>query len=179
MRCLGLESAFPARGGWRAGRLTGFLGLFCLLAQPCYAAHWQLVGPAAGGSPGLVYMDMDSVREEDGFRVALFLTVFTSAVPNAHNIRVDRITQETAFDCSKREFALRSTVGYFEGKEVGLSSAKGDWKERFRVLPQDAFSQRVLDLACNAPLAPQPEPMPSADEAPGTVRLPTAGGSGP
>jgi hypothetical protein len=120
----------------------------------------------------MAYMDLDSVREEDGFRVALFLTIYGVAVPNAHDIKLDRITQETAFDCKRREFALRSTVGYFAGKEVGLSSQKGDWRERFRAVPRDTFSQRALDLACNSPLAPQPEATPTPDEAPGAVKLP-------
>jgi hypothetical protein len=142
------------------------------MSRPSEAAHWQAVGPAAGG---VAYMDMDSVREEEGFRVALFLTIYSVAVPNAHNIKVDRITQETAFDCKRRQFTLRSTVGYFDGREVGLSSQKGDWRERFRAVPADAFSQRALDLACNAPLAPQPEPTPTPDETPATVRLPAPG----
>jgi hypothetical protein len=123
----------------------------------------------------MTYMDMDSVREEEGFRVALFLTIYAVAVPNASNIKLDRITQETAFDCKRREFTLRSTVGYFNGKEVGLSSQKGNWREKFRAVPGDRYSQRALDLACNSPLAPQPEPTPTPEEAPGAVKLPGLG----
>ncbi len=162
--------------GWRwpRDRLPVLLVLLCLISLPCHAARWQAVGPPSGGSPGLSYLDLDSVHDEDGYRVALFLTIYTSVVPNAHNIRLDRLTQETAFDCTRREFALRSTVGYFEGKQVGLSSAKGDWRDRFRVVPQDTFSQRALDLACNAPLAPQPEATPSVADAPATVQLPVS-----
>jgi hypothetical protein len=148
------------------------LSLLLLLTQTCYAAHWRVVGPSNNGALGNVYLDLDSVRQEEGYRIALFLTIYTSAVPNAHDIKLDRITQETAFDCTRREFALRSTVGYFEGKEVGLSSEKGDWKERFKVVPRDVFSQRALDVACNSPLAPQPEATPSASDAPGSVSLP-------
>jgi hypothetical protein len=166
-------------GGGRRARLlaAGLFGSLCLIAQPCFAAHWQVIGPVKGGSPGLVYIDLDSVREEDGYRVALFLTIYTSPVPNAHHIRLDRITQETAFDCTRREASLRSTVGYLEGKEVGLSTARSDWKEQFNAVPKDTFSQRVLDMACNSPLAPQPEPTPSAAEAPGSVQLPGAPGA--
>jgi hypothetical protein len=120
----------------------------------------------------MAYIDLDSVREEEGYRIALFLTIYAVMVPNAHDIKLDRITQETAFDCTRREFALRSTVGYFEGKEVGLSSHKGDWRERFRAIPGDTFSQRALDLACNSKLAPQPEATPTPEEAPGAVKLP-------
>jgi hypothetical protein len=171
------------RGGWLhpdrwspAHHLAGFLGLLCLITQPCYAAHWQAVGPVSSGSPGIAYIDLESVHEEYGFRVASFLTIYTSAVPSANDIKLDRITQETAFDCTQRQFALRSTVGYFEGKEVGLSSVKDDWKTHFKVVPRDTFSQRALDLACNAPLAVQPEATPSAAEAPASVQLPPAAG---
>jgi len=148
------------------------------LTPACFAAHWQEVGPpATGNSIGLVYMDMDSVHDDQGYRVALFLTIYASSVPNAHGIKLDRITQETAFNCGKREFALLETIGYFEGKKVGGSSAKeGDWKERARVLPQDPFSQRALDLACNAPVARQPEETPMPSESPGSIRLPGPNG---
>jgi hypothetical protein len=159
--------------------LAGVLGLMLLLTQTCYAARWQAVGTSNNGGLGLAYLDLDSVHQEEGYRIAVFLTIYSGGVPNAHSIKLDRITQETAFDCSRREFALRSTVGYFEGKEVGLSSEKGDWKERFKVVPQDAFSQRALDLACNSPLAPQPEAMPSAADAPASVRLPGPGERSP
>jgi hypothetical protein len=151
--------------------LTAVLGALLLLTQPCYAAHWKAVGASTGSLPGYAYIDLDSVHEEDGYRIAVFLTIYTSATPNAHDIKLDRITQETAFDCAKHEFALRSTVGYFEGKEVGLSSEKGDWKERLRVLPQDAFSQHAFDLACKSPVAPQPEETPAKSDAPGNVKL--------
>jgi surface-adhesin protein E len=148
------------------------------LAQFCYATHWQAVGPSNGGVSGMVYMDLDSVREEEGYRVALFLTIYGYAVPNSHDMKLDRITQETAFDCNRREFALLSTEGYFQGKKVGRSADRdgGNWKERFRAVPKDPFSQVAIDLACNSALAPQPEPQPLAADAPGSVRLPGPGG---
>jgi hypothetical protein len=168
----------PTSRGCRVYLLAGFLALLFSIAPPCYAAHWQVIGRSIGDTPGMSYIDLDSVREEEGYRVALFLTIYASAMPNAHKIKIDRISQETAFDCTRRQFALRSTVGYFEGKQVGLSSDQGDWKARFRELPKDTFSQRVLDMACNLPLAPQPEARPSAADAPGSVRLPGPGGVG-
>lgn len=155
-----------------------FGGALLALSQLCYATHWQSVGPSNGGVSGMVYMDLDSVREEEGYRVALFLTIYGYAVPNSHNIKLDRITQETAFDCSRREFALLSTEGYFQGRKVGGSADKGggNWKERFRLVPKDSFSEVAIDLACNSPLAPQPEPAPLPAEMPGSVRLPGPGG---
>jgi hypothetical protein len=123
----------------------------------------------------MVYIDADSVRQESGFRVALFLTIYAYTVPNAHNIKLDRLTQETAFDCRKREFALVATVGYLQGKKIGGSSESTDWRQSFKALPQDAFSQRALDVTCNSPLAPQPEDTAPADAA-AVVRLEGPGG---
>jgi hypothetical protein len=163
----------------RKALVTGGLGVALLgLTQFCYATHWQSVGPSTGNVSGMVYMDLDSVREEEGYRVALFLTIYGYAVPNSHNIKLDRITQETAFDCNRREFALLATEGYFQGRKIGGSAAKGggEWKDRLRLVPKDPFSQVAIDLACNSPLAPQPEPVPSPDEAAGSVRLPGPGG---
>jgi hypothetical protein len=172
------SSRGPARadqGRSRKARLAAWLSM--CLTPACFAAHWQEVGPANGSSIGLVYMDMDSVHDDQGYRVALFLTIYASSVPNAHGIKLDRITQETAFNCAKREFALLETIGYFDGKKVGGSSAKeGDWKERARVIPQDPFSQRALDLACNAPVARQPEEPAMPSESPGSIRLPGPNG---
>jgi len=159
---------------------SGILGgLLLSLALPSYAAHWQAVGPANSAALGLAYIDLDSVHEEEGYRVAVFLTIYSSAMPNSHDIKLDRITQETAFECTRREFALRSTVGFFQGKAVGGSSNKDDWKRSFKTVPKDSFSQRALDIVCNAPLAPQPEPAPAASEAPGSVRLPGPSGAAP
>jgi len=158
------------RAAW-GGALLG-------LTQLCYATHWQSVGPSNGAVSGMVYMDLDSVREEKSYRVALFLTIYGHAVPNSHDIKLDRLTQETAFDCNRREFALLATEGYFQGRKIGGSANKGgdDWQERFMIVPKDPFSQVAIDLACNSPLAPQPEPAPLPAEAPGSVRLPGPGG---
>ena len=171
--------SIPAGGGLRKALVSAGLGAALLgLTQLCYATHWQSVGPSTGNVSGMVYMDLDSVREDQGYRVALFLTIYGYAVPNAHNIKLDRITQETAFDCNRREFALLATEGFFQGRKIGGSSDKGggDWKDRFRVVPKDPFSQVALDLACNSPLAPQPEPVPPPEESPGSVRLAGPGG---
>ena len=166
------------RGIRKALVSASFAAVFMGLTQLCYATHWQAVGPSSGGVSGMVYMDSDSVREEEGYRIALFLTIYGYAIPNSHNIKLDRITQETAFDCGRRQFALLSTEGYFQGRKVGGSTEKGggDWKERFRIVPKDPFSQVAIDLACNSPLAPQPEPAPLAEEAAGSVRLPGPSG---
>lgn len=170
--------SITGRRSWRKALVSAaFGGALLSLTQLCYATHWQAVGPSNGSVSGMVYMDLDSVREDQGYRVALFLTIYGYAVPNSHNIKLDRITQETAFDCNRREFALLATEGFFQGRKIGGSSDRGgDWKDRFRVVPKDQFSQVALDLACNSPLAPQPEPAPLPTEAPGSVRLAGPGG---
>ena len=162
----------------KAQRITVLGGALLGLTQLCYATHWQAVGSSNGDLSGMVYMDMDSVRQEQGYRVALFLTIYSHAAATSHDGKVDRITQETAFNCNRREFALLATEGYLEGRKVGGSAYRGggDWAERFKLVPKDPFSQAALDLACNAPLAPQPEPTPLPADAPGSVRLPGPGG---
>jgi surface-adhesin protein E len=157
---------------------TAFGGVLLVVTQLCYATHWQTVGTSKGDVSGMVYMDMDSVRQEHGYRVALFLTIYGHAASTSHDNKVDRITQETAFNCDRREFALLATEGYFQGKKVGGSAYRGsgDWAERFKLVPKDPFSQAALDLACNAPLAPQPEPTPLPAEMPGSVSLPGPSG---
>ena len=157
---------------FRAPYLAGVLAATALLTQPCYATHWQVIGRPNNDTLGLAYVDMDSIHEDGQYRVATFLTVYSNATSNAHGIKLDRIAQETAFDCAKHSFALVSTTGYFEGKKVGSSSGSGDWKTRFKGVYEDGFSQRAFDVTCNAPLVTNPPPAAAAD-APENVRLPT------
>jgi hypothetical protein len=158
---------------WRTCALV-LLGLAALMAEPCYAAHWQVIGRPSDQSLALAYIDMDSIHVDGGYRVATFLTVYVNPITNAHGYKLDRIAQDTAFDCDKHTFALVSTFGYFEGKPAGRSSGKPDeWKDNVRDLPKDLFSQRAFDVICNAPLAPMPEPTPPAEDAAATVRLPS------
>jgi hypothetical protein len=148
-----------------------------LLAQPCYATHWQIVGRPNSSTLGLAYVDMDSVHQDGQYRVATFLTIYSNPTSNAHGIKLDRIAQETAFDCAKHTFSLVSTVSYFEGKPTGGSSGSGDWKTRFKGLYEDVFSQRAFDITCNAPLAPTPEPAASEADSPANVMLPSRSAS--
>ena len=157
---------------FRAPYLAGALAVTVLLAQPCYAIHWQVIGRPNSDTLGLAYVDMDSIHEDGQYRVATFLTVYSNATSNAHGIKMDRIAQETAFDCTKHTFALVSTIAYFEGKKAGASSDSGDWKTQFKGVYEDVFSQRAFDVTCNAPVVTKPPPAAAAD-APANVRLPT------
>jgi Surface-adhesin protein E len=159
------------RGRRQSAYLAGIGGMLAFLASPCYADHWQQIGQPEGAAASLVYVDLDSLREEGGFRVATFLTILANGAPNTHDIKLDRIAQETAFDCAKHTFSLLSTVGYLEGKEAGKSSDKGDWRSNFKPVPQDTFSKRAYDLACKSPLAAHSETG-SQPESPGSVVLP-------
>jgi hypothetical protein len=156
----------------RASYLAAALGLTALLAQPCYATHWQVIGRPNNDTLGLAYVDMDSIHEDEQYRVATFLTVYSNPTANAHGIKLDRIAQETAFDCAKHTFALVSTVSYFEGKKTGSSSPSDDWKTRFKGVYEDGFSQRAFDVTCNAPVVSKPPPAAAADS-PANVNLPT------
>jgi hypothetical protein len=144
-----------------------------LLPLTCYAYHWQVIGRPNPETLGLAYVDLDSVHADGPYRVATFLTVYANPLTNANKIRIDRIAQETAFDCDKHTFSLVSTVGYFSGKKSGASSEKSDWKVSFKTLPQDSFSQRAFDVTCNAPVVTNPEARSTGDDAPATVKLPS------
>jgi hypothetical protein len=149
------------------------LAVVSLLAQPCFATHWQAVGRPSDGSLALAYIDLDSIRRDGDFRVATFLTIYLHTVTNSHGAKLDRIAQETAFDCENHGFALVSTIGYRAGKAAGHSSGNGtDWKANMLALPKDVYSTRAFDITCNAPLAPTPEPPRTAAEDPATVELP-------
>ena len=149
------------------------LAVVSFLAQPCFAAHWQAIGRPSDGSLALAYIDLDSVHRDGDFRVATFLTIYLHTVTNKRGAKLDRIAQETAFDCENHGVALVSTIGYRAGKEAGRSSASGtDWRANVMAMSKDTFSTRAFDITCNAPLAPMPEPPPSAAEAPATVELP-------
>ncbi len=139
----------------------------------CFATHWQVIGRPNDGSLGVAYVDLDSIHQDGLYRVATFLTVYDSPPPNSHNIKLDRIAQQTAFDCDKRMFSLITTRSYFEGKQSGASHTGDDWTGPVQgSLPGCLFTAR-LDVTCNAPLAPDPEPAGSPSDAPATVRLPT------
>ena len=157
---------------FRAPYLAGALVVTALLTQPCYATHWQVIGRPNNDTLGLAYVDMDSIHEDGQYRVATFLTVYSNATSNAHGIKLDRIAQETAFDCAKHTFSLVSTIGYYEGKKTGSSSGSDDWKTRFKGIYDDAFSQRAFDVTCNAPVVTKPPPAAAADS-PENVQLPT------
>jgi hypothetical protein len=160
------------RRNWWTACAVGTGGLISFLAHPCYAANWQQVGQTQGASTGLAYIDLDSLREEGGFRVALFLTIYATGAPNAHNFKLDRIAQETAFDCAKHTFTFLSTTGYLNGKEVGKSADKGDWRNNFKAVPRDAFSQLAYDLVCKSPIAAPSGAGTQPADSPGTVVLP-------
>ena len=149
------------------------LAVVSFLAQPCFAAHWQKIGRPSDGSLALAYIDLDSVHRDGDFRVATFLTIYLHTVTNKKGAKLDRIAQETAFDCENHGVALISTIGYRAGKEAGHSSDNStDWKANMKALPKDVYSTRVFDITCNAPLAPTPEPPRTAAEDPATVELP-------
>jgi hypothetical protein len=157
----------------RPSYLAAVLGVTALLAQPCYATHWQVIGRPNNETLGLAYVDMDSIHADGQYRVATFLTVYSNATSNANGIKLDRIAQETAFDCDKHTFSFVSTVSYLQGKKTGSSSGSDDWKISFKGIYADPFSQRAFDVTCNAPLIVKPPPAAAADS-PANVMLPTA-----
>ncbi len=151
--------------------IAGFATALLFAAAPALAAHWQAIGPTDAVPSGLAYMDLDSVRDDGEYRIAQFLTIYAAAVTNARGIRIDRIAQETAFNCAAKTYSLKSTVGYNAGKPVGRSSDTGEWRQQFQPVPADSFSQQAFELACKS--RPRSGPVaPSDAESPGLVNLP-------
>ena len=150
----------------RASAVSAFL------VQTCYAYHWQAIGRPNSETLGIAYVDLDSVHQDGLYRVATFLTIYKNPLTNAQSIKIDRIAQETAFDCAKHSFSLVSTIGYFAGKKSGTSSEKGDWRVSFKTLPGDVFSRRAFDVTCNAPVVTNSEARAVAEDAPAVVKLP-------
>jgi hypothetical protein len=153
--------------------LARVLAASALLGQACYAYNWQAVGRPNPQTLGMAYVDLDSVHQDGRYRIATFLTIYSNPLTNANSIKIDRIAQETAFDCDKHTFSLVSTMGYFGGKKSGSSSEKGDWRESFRTLPADVFSQRAFDVTCNAPVVTNSEARAAEENAPAVVKLPS------
>jgi hypothetical protein len=152
--------------------------LLALVAVTSQAARWREVGQPDVAAPGMVYVDLDAIHDEDGYRIALFLTILAHPRANPHDVKMDRFTQKTAFDCAHQTFALISTVAYLEGKKVGGSKEKPDWKNELKAIPPDAaFSQRVLQLACKAIPVAHPRSDESLADSAATVVLPSTGDS--
>jgi len=135
------------------------------LPQSAYAARWQEVGENET-SLDKSYIDVDSVRQDGNIRVAQFMTVYEKARVNAHDIKMDRYVQRTAFDCVNKTISLISTVGYLDGQRVGFSPVRTDWIKNFRPLADTPFAQRSFTLACTVPIQAAQATKPSVPVAP-------------
>ncbi|HEY6483899.1 MAG TPA: surface-adhesin E family protein [Steroidobacteraceae bacterium] len=131
--------------------------LLCVLCGRAAATQWQELGTAAEAPADHVYLDTDSIHQEDGYVMASFLTIFDKPRINSHQITMDRYVQKSAFDCKRKVVATVSTVGYLSGNEVGQSSDRGDWKQAFRPIP-DALSRAAFERVCSSLAAQAPAP---------------------
>jgi hypothetical protein len=158
------RSRFAAAAAWGL--------VLALSAEISHAARWREVGPAEGAATARVYVDLDSIRQQDGYRIAQFLTIYLRVISNANGIRMDRFTQTTAFDCAQAKAALVSTIAYLNGSEVAQSSENPDWRAQLTAIPPDAhLSLRAYQLACKAVPIEHPPAEDSANSA-ATVVLP-------
>jgi hypothetical protein len=127
------------------------------LAQATSTPQWHEIGHLEGANPGTVYIALDSIHEEDGYRIATFLTVYAQSVSNPYGVTMDRFTQKTAFDCQNGTVSLIMTLAYYRGKAVGSSHNSPDWRAAFKAIPPDVTSsQQVYQFACNAIPVQQP-----------------------
>lgn len=126
------------------------IALFALSSLSSHASKLQEIGENTKAGLDKSYIDLDSITQDGNLRIATFLTVYEKARENSHGIKLDRHSQKTAFDCQRKKFALISTVGFFNGKEIGTSPANSDWKSSLNDIPQDTFSQRSFLLVCGS-----------------------------
>jgi S1-C subfamily serine protease len=116
--------------------------------RPCFAQHWQELGSKTD-SLDKTYINVDSVEQEDGFRIVLIKTVYPEPRPNIRNITLDSHIQQTAIDCGKRMFFGIRTFGYLNGKQVAASPLMTDWKTKLIPVGNDSLSQHSVSIACS------------------------------
>jgi len=130
---------------------TSIILLLATLTQPCLAARWQALGNA-DDSLDKVYIDTDSVEQQDGFRVVRVMSVYPSPRLNIHKINLDSHIQLTAIDCEKKMFYGIRMFGYLNGLQVATGPLATDWKTKMLPLNNNPLSQRILSAACSLPI---------------------------
>lgn len=127
-------------------RLLALL-LGVIASVPSFAAHWVYIGKS-GDTTDTIMMDTDSVRKVARFTMVDILTVYATPRVNSHDISMDRFLQKTAFDCAKHTFVALKTIGYLQGKRVGVSHVTADWKDEMVPIPGDPLSARIYRAVC-------------------------------
>jgi len=138
----------------------------------CQASRLQEIGESSSATLDKSYIDLDSISQEGNFRIATFLTVYDKARVNSKGLKFDRHTQSTAFDCQRKQFALISTVGYLDGKQIATSTPNPDWKNSFKDMPSTPFSQRTYTLVCGGAMAGSSQPNIGNSTPPGMAQKP-------
>jgi S1-C subfamily serine protease len=152
--------------------------LLVALTQPCFATNWKELGNA-DNSLDKVYIDADSVEQQDDYRIVRIRTVYPEPRPNKYKITMDSHIQETAIDCEKRMFFGIRTYGYLNGKQVATSPATTDWKTKLVSVPSGSLSQRIFSTACSLPITTgrgTPADTPPAIQHPAPARSPLLDG---
>jgi S1-C subfamily serine protease len=126
------------------------LGL-SLIATPCWATKWVFVGNPGGVSTDKIYVDTDSIKKIEDYRLANIMTVASAPTQNSHGVTVDRRLVKDAFDCAARAFSIIETIGYLNGKRVGSSGTNADWRSKWTPMPNEGFENRVYTLVCQSP----------------------------
>jgi hypothetical protein len=116
-------------------------------STPSLAAHWVEIG-SGGPHADTLYVDIDSLRTVDNFRVLDIMTRYATPRPNANDVTFDRYVQTTAFDCKNRAFALVRTVGYLGEQRFGSDQDVAGWQDKMSALPDDKLADRIFGIAC-------------------------------
>ena len=152
--------------------------LSAALTQPCLAARWQALGNDAN-SLDKVYIDADSVEQQDVFRIVRIMTVYPAPRLNIHNINMDSHIQLTAFDCEKKMFYGIRMFAYLNGQQVATGPVTADWKTKLFPVPNNPSEQRILSTACSLPVTigkKAPVEAPPAIQHPAPARSPLLDG---
>ena len=159
-----LLPSWPAAAAW--------IALQAIPTRPCFAQHWQDLGKVPD-SLDSVSINIDSVEQDDQFRIVLIKTVYPEPRTNKSNITTDSHIQQTAIDCEKRAFYGIRMFGYLSGKQVGTGPVTPDWKAKLIPMGTAPLSQRILSTACSLPITsgtkttaePAPAPQPRSESA--------------
>ena len=120
-------------------------------STPCLATHWVNIG-TGGPHSDTLFVDIDSQRTIDGYRVLDIMTRYAKPRPTKNDVMFDHYVQTTAFDCKNRTYALVRTVGYLGDQRFGSDHDLDGWQQQMSPLPDDTLAKRIFGIAC--PSAP-------------------------
>ena len=156
------------------GAVALALVLMAALAGPSAAANWREMGNS-DSSLDKIYLDMDSIKTEGGFKTVHIMTVLSAPDTNINGITMDRRVVVTGVDCASRKGANIQTVGYLGEKQTGHSPVTADWQTKIKPFNANGVNGRIMDVVCGQGA---PAPGPAGPGAPAAGQVQVGSGSG-